>query len=72
MRKVHHLVQGSPEWKAHRATPGMINGSEIAAIMGLDPHLEPSGRRGYLGRRGPLKTTEWDLIFVKEVWPRSS
>ncbi|MFZ2982012.1 MAG: YqaJ viral recombinase family protein [Sphingobium sp.] len=35
MRKVHHLVQGSDEWKAHRATQGMINGSEIAAIMGL-------------------------------------
>lgn len=42
MKKVHHLVQGSPEWKAHRATPYMINGSEIAAIMGLDPHTSRS------------------------------
>ena len=31
--------------------------------------LEPSERRGCLGHRGPLKTAEWDLIFVKEVWP---
>ena len=42
MRKVHHLVQGSPEWKAHRATPGMFNGSEIAAIMGIDPKTSRS------------------------------
>lgn len=42
MRKVHHLVQGSPEWKAHRATPGIFNGSEIAAIMGIDPKTSRS------------------------------
>lgn len=36
MKKIHNLVQGSPEWHSHRATPNMINGSEIAAIMGLD------------------------------------
>lgn len=42
MRQVHHLVQGSPEWKAHRATPGIINGSEIAAIMGIDPKTSRS------------------------------
>lgn len=37
MKQILRLIQGSPEWKAHRTTPGMINGSEIAAIMGLDP-----------------------------------
>ena len=42
MKKVHHLVQGSPEWKAHRATPGMINGSEIAAILNIDPKTSRS------------------------------
>jgi predicted phage-related endonuclease len=39
MRTIHNLVQGSPEWKAHRATPGMFNGSEIAAIMGLSSYV---------------------------------
>lgn len=36
MRKVHHLEQGSPEWLAHRATPGMFNASELKTLMGLD------------------------------------
>ncbi len=36
MRQVHHLEQGSPEWLAHRATPGMFNASELKTIMGLD------------------------------------
>lgn len=35
MRKTHHLEQGSEAWHAHRNTPGMINASEVAAIMGL-------------------------------------
>ena len=39
MRTIHHLEQGSLEWKAHRATPGMFNGSEIAAIMGLSSYV---------------------------------
>lgn len=42
MRAVHHLVQGSDEWKAHRATSGMFNGSEIAAILGTDPKTSRS------------------------------
>ena len=42
MRKVHHLIQGTDEWKAHRATPGMFNGSEVAAIMGIDPKTSRS------------------------------
>lgn len=39
MRKVLHLEQGSDAWKAHRATPHHINGSEIAAIMGLSSYV---------------------------------
>lgn len=39
MRQVHRLEQGSEAWKAHRNTPGMINGSEIAAIMGLSSYV---------------------------------
>ena len=39
MRQVLRLEQGSEAWKAHRNTPGMINGSEIAAIMGLSSYV---------------------------------
>lgn len=35
MRTIHPFVQGSPEWEAHRATPGMFSASEVASIMGL-------------------------------------
>lgn len=42
MRKTHHLEQGSDAWHAHRATPGMINASEVAAIMGIDPKTSRS------------------------------
>lgn len=38
-RQIHRLEQGSPEWHAHRATPNQINGSEIAAIMGLSSYV---------------------------------
>ncbi len=47
MRKTHHLEQGSEAWLAHRATPGMVNASEVAAIMGLCRHTS----RGELLRR---------------------
>lgn len=36
---VIELEQGSPEWHAHRNTPNQINGSEIAAIMGLSSYV---------------------------------
>ena len=76
-----------PEQLAAKDTARPLGGNHLGVLeVGGEPfgfdrehvaldgglHLEPSGRRGYLGRRGPLKTTEWDLIFVKEVWPRSS
>ena len=35
MRQVLRLEQGSPEWHAHRNTPGIVNGSEIYAKMGI-------------------------------------
>lgn len=35
MRATYTFEQGSDAWKAHRARPGIFNGSELAAIMGL-------------------------------------
>lgn len=42
MRKTHHLEQGSEAWLSHRATPGMINASEVAAIMDVCRHTSRS------------------------------
>jgi predicted phage-related endonuclease len=39
MRIIHQLVQGSPEWLAHRATPGIVNGSVIYAMLGLPGYI---------------------------------
>ena len=38
MKTIHTFLPGSPEWKAHRAQPGIFNGSELAAIMGLSSY----------------------------------
>ena len=35
-RIVHYFEQGSDSWHAHRATPGIINASWLAAMMGID------------------------------------
>jgi putative phage-type endonuclease len=39
MARIHFLKQGSKEWHAHRETPNQINGSELAAIMGLSRYV---------------------------------
>lgn len=42
MRKIIECEQGSDEWLAHRNTPGMINASEVATIMGMSRHTSRS------------------------------
>jgi len=62
MRTVHHLVQGDPAWKAHRATPGIINGSEIAAIMGIDKY---TSRAEMLRRKATGIEPEYDAATLQ-------
>ena len=62
MRQVHHLEQGSPEWKAHRATPNQINGSEIAAIMGLSSYVS---RAELVRRKATGIEPEYDAATLK-------
>jgi len=61
-RQVHHLEQGSPEWHAHRATPGQINGSEIAAIMGLSSYVS---RAELIRRKATGIEPEYDAATLK-------
>lgn len=62
MRQVHHLEQGSPEWHAHRATPNQINGSEIAAIMGLSSYVS---RAELIRRKATGIEPEYDAATLK-------
>ena len=36
--KIIQLVQGSPEWLAHRARPDVLNASDAPAMMGCSPY----------------------------------
>lgn len=38
MMKIHHLIQGTPEWHAFRT--GHYGASEAAAMLGLSPHVK--------------------------------
>ena len=40
MHTVHNLVQGSPEWLAHRAK--YLNASDAAAMLGISPYVTRS------------------------------
>ena len=62
MRQVHRLEQGSPAWHAHRATPNQINGSEIAAIMGLSSYVS---RAELIRRKATGIEPEYDAATLK-------
>jgi predicted phage-related endonuclease len=62
MRTIHKLAQGSSEWKAYRATPGMFNGSEIAAIMGLSSYVT---RAEMLRRKATGIEPEYDAATLE-------
>lgn len=62
MRKILHLLQGSPEWCAHRNMPGRFNGSEIAAIMGLSSHTT---RAEMLRRKATGIEPEYDAATLQ-------